>query len=641
MKNGRKLLAIILVICMAMSLLPIAAFAAPEDLGKSDQILGPGGVKYWDEDGDEVRDATGIEDEDVVLSTSKTLRQPDGLGENEFIIDLEVQTTVDVAEIEVNMDAATVLVIDISGSMAWCLCKNSNPTSSTSGHIDGCPNKSRLVVAKDAAADFLTMYANSETAARWMSVVTFSENASVIYEWTDVSISANEALVRKKIGDIGMGDNATNIDAGLALARNLMRTDGGYHPDTGIINNSVILLSDGAPNYSAENYTVSTNPNFYSSSANATTKASTTFHRNGSNTVDGETRSRETAASRAAEVKAASFRDSSGTTYNKKASTLYTIAFSVGVSDNTKTWLNDSIASSAAHAFIAGNSSSLIDAFDFIGSSIAARWASAWRLTDPMGTNIIFNGEYPTTTKTDPVLTISGGTISWDLKNDESAVHDSARDVWTYKYSYKITLDNLTGSDYLDGLDTNGETILTYLIEDSDGALSDYMEADLKIPSVKGFNADIEFTKINENGVGISGVKFNLVHADTTKTYTATATSDENGLVKFTDIPSGHTYKITEDASTVGADYVADTTPITATISYGEVTLSSESANLSAANKTFTNPFNNADLTIAKADIDGVSAPFDFKVTLFGNNGAYTPPNGVDKDKVGTDTILT
>ena len=96
--------------------------------------------------------------------------------------------------------------------------------------------------------------------------------------------------------------------------------------------------------------------------------------------------------------------------------------------------------------------------------------------------------------------------------------------------------------------------------------LSDPKEIDFPIPKVEGYLVNIQFTKNfgkfdNVSGGKLSGAKFKLshdpachcqqkdsftnnVHMSSDKTYVAT--SDSNGLVKFTNVASGHKYILTE-----------------------------------------------------------------------------------------------
>ena len=95
-------------------------------------------------------------------------------------------------------------------------------------------------------------------------------------------------------------------------------------------------------------------------------------------------------------------------------------------------------------------------------------------------------------------------------------------------------------------------------VEGTDGNLtvSDPKSVKFPIPSVKGYLAELSFTKVDSRGNVLAGAEFTLKH-DTTcsicrgngtsvEIADVTATSDENGTVKFTNIPSGHKYTLTE-----------------------------------------------------------------------------------------------
>ena len=103
-----KAIAILIAVLMVISLLPISALAdAPLWRDQVDEV---GMAQFFDAAGGSAGEG------DFIVSTSKTIEQT---GENEFEITLRVQTTVDTTTIEVEPDAAVVLVIDTSGSMAW------------------------------------------------------------------------------------------------------------------------------------------------------------------------------------------------------------------------------------------------------------------------------------------------------------------------------------------------------------------------------------------------------------------------------------------------------------------------------------------------------------------------------------------
>lgn len=68
----------------------------------------------------------------------------------------------------------------------------------------------------------------------------------------------------------------------------------------------------------------------------------------------------------------------------------------------------------------------------------------------------------------------------------------------------------------------------------------------------------------------LAGAEFTLTTADNTS-WKMTAVSDENGVVSFTEIPSGHIYELKETSAPQG--YIGDDEVHTLVVSYGEVTV--------------------------------------------------------------------
>ncbi len=279
-KTKKRVLSLLLALVMALSLLPTAAFALGES--SDQQIDNRGGVTYYKGEG--TSQTTVDQKSDYDVSVSKTIA---GTGtENQFEITLEVTTTQKLDELKVSADAAVVLVMDVSNSMKETL--SGADTSDTS--------KMRITMAKTAAKDFLEKYADVEgDATRMISVVEFGANAKTVLDWTEVSGGTSTAAGAIDSVQIGFDcfpynqanvmqyynryycsncgeycrrnhtcykdSGATNIDAGLRLAYNLVNDLKGQAAYQDIQNYHVILLSDGSPTQ-------------HSSTSNATTSTS-------------------------------------------------------------------------------------------------------------------------------------------------------------------------------------------------------------------------------------------------------------------------------------------------------------------------------------------------------------------------------
>lgn len=158
-------------------------------------------------------------------------------------------------------------------------------------------------------------------------------------------------------------------------------------------------------------------------------------------------------------------------------------------------------------------------------------------------------------------------TISWDLKNSGYASSTSGgKTTYTYTLKYRVRLKNeasgfteLTSGNPT-SYPTNNKTTLSYqTITTKNGTttISDPKSMDFPIPAVKGYLSELTFSKIDRGDHPVKGAEFTLTH-DTAvcricrgnKTAVSIQavkkTSDANGKVTFTNIPSGHQYLLTE-----------------------------------------------------------------------------------------------
>ena len=188
---------------------------------------------------------------------------------------------------------------------------------------------------------------------------------------------------------------------------------------------------------------------------------------------------------------------------------------------------------------------------------------------------------------------------------------------------FLIGLDNLA-----DGVQaeryypTNGVTSLTYLITTIRDGEESYKDgtAYFNIPSVKGFEGEeITLNKVGSFGEAMSGVTFTLTTADD-PSFSKTFTTDANGALKLSGIPSGHTYTLTE---TVPNGYEA-ADPITVTVAWGKTAVSGVS------NNTIVNQSKTTSITVTKAwddgdDQDGIR-PGSVEVQLYADGTAYGDP---------------
>lgn len=167
-------------------------------------------------------------------------------------------------------------------------------------------------------------------------------------------------------------------------------------------------------------------------------------------------------------------------------------------------------------------------------------------------------------------LNIQANTIHWNLK-ESGYTSVSIENVTQYMcvLRYRVRLKN-EASVFEEGTiyDTNDKTTLTYRIIDvTDGVttISERRTIDFPIPAVHGYLSELSFKKVSTNDTPLFGAEFTLHHDEeacalctdpgmtcsghgvpAVEIADMVATSDDAGLVTFTNIPSGHIYTLTE-----------------------------------------------------------------------------------------------
>ena len=440
----KRIFALIMAMCLALSLLPASVFAENEN--GSDVVYGKYGTgTTWTQD-----NGTGtIEYKTGGGNTITLSKKATPLGDNTYRIDLEVKTTQTTTTTPPGA-AATVLVLDTSGSMDICATCNSKATgwSGEYRHAQGCKTghsgtvaaeDTRLAAAKTAAINFLDSYKGDTTGVgRYVSLVSFAGSASVKCDWQDVSTTAGYNAVVQAIRNLS-ANGGTNLDAGLKNAANQFTKSAvsGISKDS----KNVIALTDGIPTYYGAN--TSQHGSYGCPDTNAATAKS-----------------------------AAAL---------KESASLYTVCFgaandrcwTAGSVHEQRGWntvnhdtdgplvgdfLRDSIATSATadttYAYNAADSSELNKAFKAITTSITTGISSG-TVTDPMGPNI------SVTAKPDNFVSADGKTYTWELANGVKST-DGSKTTYTYRLSYTVTLDT-TGEGFDENAyyPANGKTTFT------------------------------------------------------------------------------------------------------------------------------------------------------------------------------------
>ncbi len=476
--------------------------------------------------------------------------------ENEFEITLQVTTEEDLKNIKISPDSATVLVLDTSGSMA---------------------NDKRFEAMQVAAKSFLTDFAKVESGSnvkRLVSIVSFASNVkNETYSngknnWIDVAnSSANLNQATNIINGLQEPNGGTNIEGALIMANNIVKDGKTNKTLEGIDNINIILLTDGCPTFHVRD----------SSTNSISTIRGVEGGSNKSYTTDwkpvGGTVNNVSANSNNISNKI------KGSDIN-----LYTIAFSTSDSKfytkdptmfywngdngesvylNPSTWME----SFATRNFSAKDVNELTKQFEAINEMIRLS-AKAWKVTDPMGSNIIY--EEITDSRKDNAYNFNNNILSWDIKNSTPTISttNDGNKKYTYTLKYNIILDTTNKDFNYKEVLTNGETILDYYLFSTDNSKI-LKHASFNVPKVEGLFGSLNFTKVNEKNVGMSRVLFTLSGTATgsNKPVEMQATSDENGDVAFSNIPAG-VYKLTE---TTPSGYVG-AGPWDVVVSYGNTT---------------------------------------------------------------------
>lgn len=426
-------------ICMIFTLLPFSVFAEDAENGNRGGTEGTaqqsvvygkydnGTWKQYAEAKDTVTETVDTQGNTITLKKTAT---PTG-NENEYKIDLEVITT-ETSSTKAG-DAATVLVIDVSGSMDKCAeCGYTEGYSHNWNY--GHNFKSRIAAAQTAAKQFIDAF-KSDSAKRYVSVVRFSDNASVACEWKDVSTLAGYKAAIKAIEGLS-ADGGTNLDAGLQTANTQLSKTTVASIKANAKN--VIALTDGMPTY------------YQGASGSVSNHASTGCPITNDRTAASATTLKNSAALYTVCFGASNDKCWSDWEYNKRDD-IYEYGSWPGkkyCSDSRHAqdgptvgdFLKNSIATQATndktYAYNAANTNDLLDVFKSITDTIT-EGISAGTVKDGLPTGVSFVGDAPTA-----FVENADGTYSWELipENAKKGT-DGEKTTYTYKVSYVVTLD--------------------------------------------------------------------------------------------------------------------------------------------------------------------------------------------------------
>lgn len=294
--------------------------------------------------------------------------------------------------------------------------------------------ESRIAAAQTAAKQFIDAF-KSDSARRYVSVVSFSTDSRVACEWKDVSTAAGYKAVKAAIDGL-KADGGTNLDAGLQTANTQLSKTTVASIKANAKN--VIALTDGMPTFYVGGD--GKNGNHGSTGCpitNYRTEASATTLKN-------------SAALYTVCFGAASDKCWSDWVYNKRDKT-YEYGFWPNIiicSDPSHAqdgptvgdFLRNSIATPAAdgktYAYNADKTKDLLAAFKSITDTIT-EGISAGTVKDGLPTGVSLVGSAPTA-----FVENTDGTYSWELipANAEQGT-DGEKTTYTYTVSYVVTLN--------------------------------------------------------------------------------------------------------------------------------------------------------------------------------------------------------
>ena len=635
----KRLVALIMVMALALSLVPVGATGVSETNGgngNSDtQIVYEGGTVFYDKNGNRV-DASTLGDNNSVVEMSKTVEETDT--ENEFEVTLKVKTNQNVKELSSeNPNAAVVLVIDTSGSMKYC-----SECDATYEHNNGWdwgtyydhPFQSRLSAAQSAAKNFLKEFSelktdDEDTAHRWVQIISFDTDATREQDWIDVSAKDGLSTAEEVIDGL-VANGGTNIEGGLLLANNNLTEakEQGNKLD-GVDYIYTILLTDGSPtNYVRDKSTTKNSLTEISGDGNGTETTEDCY---------------KDVPSIAEKIKQTS-----------RLSKLYSICYgdvwndtlySTGHGwDKEEVTVGEWLAGFSSTAYQSDSAQDLFDNFDSILSQIILA-TQAFRVTDTMGPDMtpveVTSGEGE----------FSGNTLTWNLLASEpddssSLITDAQGNVsgfLSYTLKYKVKLDNLQSaqSKPIQETNVNESASLTYAVKENGvwtgGNDNNPLVGYFAQPTVKSHYGNLTFTKKGSDGKTLDGVKFTLTTTEN-ENWKMEAESRDGGTVSFTNIPSGHTYTLTETSTPPGYNPAED---ITVTVTKGNVATSMDQDGNSLNEGVLINQAKTGTLTVTKT-VNGLEGgdtlPANFKIEVKNSDTVVKTLTTSNADSVTTYT---
>ncbi len=417
--------------------------------------------------------------------------------------------------------AATVLVVDTSGSTDWCSECGFEPDFNlipfgTQYHKKTCSRynnssfETRLDAEKTAALEFVDTFSGCVTdgvftenadLSRYVAIVSFDTRATVNLTWVNISSKAGYDQAKAAINKLKAG-GGTNLDDGLIKANTLFGED----TVKNITAKNAIALTDGTPTYAMKNDKLIGDGGEGSSEVNSQTQATATIL--------------------------------------KSKAKLYTVCFGAAGEvtypggPTVGKFLEESIATPASadgktkYAFNAANADELYNAFAAITDTIV-NGINAGIVNDSIPA-----GVEQTSGTISPDETT--GSFVWELHPETAAVETSGNTTtYTYTYTYTVKIDPTTDNAKAGNwIPTNGRTTLT--VGDQ--------TVDFGIPAVKAKYYEIHYYVYDNETEGY------VENTDLTKTLLSSGDDISSYNVPLT--KTGHTFSgwfTAEDRNEVSA----------------------------------------------------------------------------------------
>ncbi len=210
---SKRILAILMAVAMAFSLLPVTAFAVDGSEGPEQQVTS------------------------VSTDANNPIQIKKSINDDGDTLTLEAYLTNEVTETVSTKPLDIVLVLDQSGSMAYDF--GGNRTNDNTAR--------RQYAMKSAVTNFIDKVNEqySEKGDHRMAIVTFGSEATTLVERTLVDANGTEYLKNTVSALPNNPEGATNVGAGMDMANDLMNSD--YPGSNTARQKVVIVFTDGVP----------------------------------------------------------------------------------------------------------------------------------------------------------------------------------------------------------------------------------------------------------------------------------------------------------------------------------------------------------------------------------------------------------